>query len=99
MTNNNGNPTGSTKPKAYKPRMAESPEEWQERAVSIALGFRVRRIALMSYQVQFLDTYGRVDRVRPASREEVIMFRTLCMPPGQWPLPADNGSGNGNGGA
>ena len=99
MTNNNGNPTGSTKPKPYKPRMPESPDKWQERAIAIALGFRVRRVALMSYQVQFLDSRGRVDRVRPASREEVIMFRTLCMPPGQGPLPVDGPGFNSIGGA
>lgn len=79
-----------------------SAEEWAEHAAGEALGFRVRRVALMSYQVQFLDKYGRVDRVRPASREEVVMFRTLVMPAGKGPLPVDgpgfSGTGEGEGG-
>lgn len=67
---------------------------WLEKAVSLALGFRVSRVGPVSYQVQFLSSKGRVDRVRPASREEVLMYRTLCSPAGSGPLP-NNGPGFG----
>lgn len=79
----------------YDPKTSE---EWMECAVSTALGFRIRRIALMSYQVQYLDKYGKVSRVRPASREEVLMFRTLCTPEHRGPLPIEGPGFNTAGG-
>lgn len=99
MSNYNGNapgpgggPVGKRHLKVkHTPELNVSAEQWMEHAIQTALGFRVARVALRSYQVQFLDKRGRVTRVRPATNEEVLMYRTLVMPATNAPLP--NGDG------